>query len=104
MLQISTAHVYLTYPFVLSWSLLEAMSVGCRIVASDTKPVREVIDEGNGVLTPFFDAPRLADAIVDVLARPHAYDERAARARETAAVRFDRRICVPRMMRLLQVD
>lgn len=54
MLQISRVHVYLTYPFVLSWSLIEAMSSGCAILASDTAPVREAIIDGQtGRLLPF---------------------------------------------------
>lgn len=58
LLQVSTVHVYLTYPFVLSWSLLEAMSAGSAIVASDIPPLREVISHGeNGLLVDFFTIP-----------------------------------------------
>lgn len=67
-LQISSCHVYLTYPFVLSWSLLEAMSAGCPIVASGTKPVQEVItDQENGILVDFFDVRGLSESVINLL-------------------------------------
>jgi len=71
LLQVSTVHVYLTYPFVLSWSLLEAMSIGCAIVASDTAPIKEVITHNQtGRLVDFFDVEHLAGQIIDLLNNP----------------------------------
>jgi glycosyltransferase involved in cell wall biosynthesis len=68
LLQRSDAHVYLTYPFVLSWSLREAMAAGCAIVASDTEPVREFVTHGKtGVLAPFLQPEKVADAVLEVL-------------------------------------
>lgn len=69
LLQVSAAHVYLTYPFVLSWSLLEAMACGCAVVASDTAPIREVITGGdNAMLVDFLDIEAIASVVAAVLA------------------------------------
>lgn len=70
-LQASKVHVYLTYPFVLSWSALEAMSAGCVIVGSDTPPVQEVIKDGcNGFLTNFFSPQIIANKVCEILSTP----------------------------------
>lgn len=102
-LQISTCHVYLTYPFVLSWSCLESMSAGNVLVASDTAPVREVIQDGrNGLLTDFFDAPAMAKRVADVLAAPGDYAALSAQARATVADRYDlATVCLPQLMRFI---
>ncbi|PAU66688.1 glycosyl transferase family 1 [Pseudomonas sp. PIC25] len=84
-LQVSAIHTYLTYPFVLSWSLLEAMACGCLIVASDTAPVREAIQHGeNGLLVDFFDPQALAEAALDALNNPARHLEKRKQARRTA--------------------
>jgi glycosyltransferase involved in cell wall biosynthesis len=99
-LQISACHVYLTYPFVLSWSMLEAMSVGCLVVASNTAPVTEVIEhEKNGLLVDFFDIEQLAEGIANVLKAPVDYEAMRQSARQTIVERFDlNSICLPTMV------
>jgi Glycosyltransferase len=93
--RISRAHVYLTYPFVLSWSCLEAMACGTLVIGSDTPPVREVIEHGkNGLLTDFFDADALAEQAIDALARPNRYDALKREARKTMIERYDVHKCV----------
>lgn len=90
LLKVSRVHVYLSYPFVLSWSLIEALMAGCFVVASDTAPVREVIRDGeNGLLTSFFDPDVLADLVIDALADPARHVARRATARRLARRDFD---------------
>ncbi|HSI52948.1 MAG TPA: glycosyltransferase [Ramlibacter sp.] len=104
LMQVSAAHVYLTYPFVLSWSLLEAMSIGCLVVASDTTPVREVITHNrNGLLTDFFDTGALANCIADALARGKALAPLRKAARQTIVDRYDlATLCLPAQVALLE--
>ncbi len=97
-LQVSSAHVYLTYPFVLSWSLIEAMSAGCIVIASNTGPLHEVIDGENGMLTPFFDVEGLASKVAHVLANQRTYEPMRAAARATAIDRYSIERCVPKLV------
>lgn len=103
LLQISAAHVYLTYPFVLSWSLMEAMAASCCVIASRTAPVEEVIVDGEtGMLVDFFDASALAQAIEQACGRRAEMEAMRRRARELIVDRYDlHRICLPEQKRLL---
>lgn len=100
LLQVSTCHVYMTYPFVLSWSCIEALAAGCRVVASDTQPVRDAITDGdNGLLFPFFDQAALVASVSRVLENPQAFDHLASRAVERAKREFDlESVCKPRQL------
>ena len=82
--QVSAAHVYLTYPFVLSWSLLETMSAECLLIASDTPSVTEVIEDGrNGLLVDFFDVDGIAERVAEALNHPDKFMHLRRAARGT---------------------
>ena len=99
MLQISKVHVYLTYPFVLSWSLLEAMSVGCSIVASNTQPLHEVINsEENGVVIDFFDSNNLSNQIIRLLDNADIRDKLSFNARETILKNYSLKDCIRKQL------
>ena len=104
LLQSSSAHVYLTYPFVLSWSMLEAMSSGCLVVGSQTPPVEEVIRHGqNGLLVDFFDPRAIAETVLEVISKPHLYKLIRQAARRTVIDRYDLHgVSLPRQKALLQ--
>ncbi|MFM8982979.1 MAG: glycosyltransferase, partial [Spartobacteria bacterium] len=103
-LQMSRAHVYLTYPYFLSWSMLEAMSAGCLVIGSGTPPVTEFLEhEKNGLLVDFFDVKGLANRVCEALAEPEKFQplREAARRRIVDELDLNTR-CVPAMLRLLQ--
>lgn len=103
-LQISRVHVYLTYPFVLSWSMLEAMATGCLVVASRTAPVEEVIRDGeNGLLVDFFRPPEIAAQVIAALAEPAHFAHLRISARQRIVDTYDlKRICLPAQLRLVE--
>jgi glycosyltransferase involved in cell wall biosynthesis len=102
-LQVSRVHVYLTYPFVLSWSMLEAMSAGCLIVGSATQPVQEVIHHGgNGLLVDFFSPDEIAQRVIEALDDPRSFASVRRNARQTIVDRYDlRNVCLPAHLEIL---
>jgi glycosyltransferase involved in cell wall biosynthesis len=91
-MRLSTAHVYYSYPFVLSWSLCEAMASGCYVIGSDTPPLHDAIENGvNGRLLPFFDVDALAEAMIAACRDPQASAPLRAAARSTAVAKFSSR-------------
>jgi glycosyltransferase involved in cell wall biosynthesis len=104
LMQISRAHAYLTYPFVLSWSTVEAMAAGALIVGSRTAPVEEVIEDGvNGRLVDFFDIAGWSRVLTECLAEPERFAPLRLAARKTAVERYDlQTICLPRQIALIE--
>lgn len=98
MIQVSRAHVYLTYPFVLSWSLLEAMSAECAILASGTEPVREVVTEDeNGWMVDFFDHAALVERLCALLDDEATRQRIGKNARAFVRENYDlKSICLPK--------
>lgn len=104
LMQVSAAHAYLSYPFVLSWSMLEAMSTGALVIGSRTPPVEEVIRDGeNGRLVDFFDVAGWSRALIAALADPAANPPLRRAARETVVTRYDLAgVCLPRLVRFVE--
>lgn len=103
LIHVARVHAYLTYPFVLSWSMVETLAAGTLVVGSNTAPVAEVIKDGvNGRLVDFFDVKGWSAALTDALARPKAYDAIRDAARRMVRDRYDlRSVCLPRQVELL---
>ena len=102
-LSIGKAHVYYTYPFVLSWSLLEAMACECLVIGSDTAPVREAVTTGEtGLLLDFFDHNALAEALIEACRQPDDFLPLRRAARATVRARFNRVDCAAAWVDLLE--
>ncbi len=102
-LQASTVHLYLTAPFVLSWSVLEAMSCQCLVVASDTQPVTEVIKDGvNGILTDLFSPVKIAEKVVTCLENPSLMENIKINARKTVKENYSLGKTIPFLVQLMQ--
>ena len=104
LLQASSVHVYLSYPFILGWSLLEAMACGCCIVGSRGMPVEEAIHDGvEGVLVPMDDHERLAHRVLTLLANPHLREQLGLNAR-LSALAWDQSVTLPLLTALVETD
>ena len=102
-LQISSAHIYLTYPFVLSWSCLEAMSCGALVIGSRTPPVEEVIADGeNGMLTDFFNPGEIAARVDEALSDQTRFEDVRRAARQTIIDRYSLDLCLPKWLTLIE--
>lgn len=104
LMQVSMVHAYLSYPFVLSWSMIEAMSAGALIIGSRTAPVEEVIRDGEcGRLVDFFDVAGWSQALIAALADPAANAALRRAAREAAVTRYDlSSVCLPRLISFVE--
>jgi glycosyltransferase involved in cell wall biosynthesis len=101
LLAVSDLHIYLTVPFVLSWSLLNALACGAPVLASDTAPVREMIEHGkNGLLADFFDVAGLAEMAGKVLDRPAEFRPLGQAGVQLIQERYSLDVCLPQMLEL----
>jgi glycosyltransferase involved in cell wall biosynthesis len=97
LLQASWVHVYLSYPFILGWSLLEAMACGCCVVGSEGMPVEEIIQPGlNGLLVPMGNVESLAQQVLSLLANKSYRNQLGAGARQTALA-WDQKVVLPQL-------
>lgn len=102
LLKISSAHIYLTYPFILSWSFMEAMSCACPIIGSKTAPVEELMQDGvNGLLTDFFNVDELVEKIVFALDNKEEMDELRQNARTTIVEKYSMEHCLQEQLKLI---
>ena len=104
LMQSATVQVYLTYPFVLSWSLLESLACELLVIGSDTEPVKEVIKDGeNGLLVDFFDHEAIAKKVSNVLADPKKYDKIRKKARKDIIKKYDlTNVCLPNSIKYIE--
>jgi glycosyltransferase involved in cell wall biosynthesis len=103
LLSLGDAHVYLTVPFVLSWSLMNALACGAVVVGSDTAPVQEMIRHGeNGFLKDFFDAEAIAARLIEILEDPPACDPIRHRAMELIKTKYSLEAVLPQMLEMYE--
>lgn len=101
MFNLSDLHIYLTAPYVLSWSMIQAMSTGCAILASDTKPVQEAIDHGQqGILVDFYDVDAMTDNAMKMLRDPAEFQSMREGARNRVLERYEKEHCIQQMIKL----
>lgn len=100
LMKVTRAHAYLTYPFVLSWSMLEAMAAGAHVIGSATAPVMEAITDGvEGQLVDFFDIAGWSDALIEALAEPRRFDAMRHAARAKVMRTYDlQEVCLPKLV------
>ena len=104
LLSFTDLHVYLTVPFVLSWSLMNALACGATVLASDTAPVREMIRHGeNGLLTDFFDAETMADTAGRVLDHPEDYRHLGENGVAMIRRQYSLDVCLPQILGLYRM-
>jgi glycosyltransferase involved in cell wall biosynthesis len=100
---LSDLHVYLTVPYVLSWSMMQAMANECIILGSDTAPVQEVLDDNvNGLMEDFYDVDGLAERAVRVLRDPEEYRHLGRAARQRVLERYEKKLCIDQLVKLFK--